>query len=548
MQQRPEQRMVDSIRARHTQHTQRTQPALPGVTQSTTPIVSPRQGPPPVRKTKVGWRTTFQLLGLGVLLELLYLSLYPLAVSIGHPNDAAQQVQHALPGLFPWLPSLYWTRIFPSIPQFLSTISWLNILDSNTGNAAKVRLSVLLLSLAGIGVLVAARIGGRVVTERLSRTGGGLYFWTMLLLAALFGVTMLFAPVGLNVFSQDMLSYGLYGRMVVVHHVNPYGVIPTNVPQDIVQVLLGIKTTTPHGPVWTDISILIALLAQESIANILIGFRIVGLLAHLANAALLWFILARLKPEARLSATLLYAWNPLILLFGIAEMHQEIVLVFIVLLAILFFQHNSPTLGWVFVLLAALVNLLWLPLLPLFFRLMVRQSRILRGGRRFLWWLGMILISLLVIVLAYVPYWHSIGLSGLLAQMQHIFLPDNAVHSLDASLLGLSVKSQGAIAWLIEPHSWAVLALIIAGFFLLFGLWLADTLELVILFAGWLLLILAVLLPIYWPWYILAPFALALGSTNRRTVLLAILLAAGVLLSYYWLLTGHWSGQALITV
>ncbi len=545
MQQRPEQRAVDSVR------TQRTQPALPGVTQPTVPIVAPRQGFPPMRKTPIRWRTLFPLLGLGVLLELLYLALYPLLANMARSNVSAaqaQQVQQALPGLFPWLPFFYWTRAFPAIPQFLSHTPWLNITNGTTVNAANALFSVILLMLAGIVVLIATAVSKRAAQEQRTRVHGGLLFWAILLMTGLFSVTMLFAPVSLNLFSQDMISYGLYGRLVVVHHVNPYGVVPTIFPEDTLQSLLSAKSTTSYGPVWTDISVLIALFARESIANTLIGFRIIGLIAHLANAALLWVILARLKAETRLSATLLYAWNPLMLLFGIAEMHQEIVLVFIILLAILFFQRNSPTIGWVFVLLAALINLLWLPLLPLFFRFMLKQSRILRLGQRLLWWLGMVTISVIVVVLAYIPYWHALGIPGILRQLHDTFLPDNATNSLNAAFLSLPIKSQGMISWFTVPHHWAFLALLIMGLFLLFGLWLANTLELVVLFSGWLLLVLAILLPTYWPWYILAPFALALCSANRRVVMLAVLLTAGAFLSRYWLLVSNWSGQALVTV
>jgi hypothetical protein len=284
--------------------------------------------------------------------------------------------------------------------------------------------------------------------------------------------------------------------------------------------------------------------AQNNVATTILVFRVLGLCAHLLNVVLLWAILTRAKPEIRLSATLLYAWNPLVLLFGIAEMHQEMVLICILLAAILFFQRNSPTIGWVFVLLASLLNFLWVPLLPLFFRLMLRQSRILRIGHRLLWWGGMVLISLVVVVLAYAPYWHSIGITGIATQLQHTFLQDTPVNSLDAALLHLPIAS----AWLTSPHHWSFFVLSLAGLFLLLGLWLADTLELVALFSGWLLLMLGVLLPVYWPWYLIAPLVLALCSTNRRTILLAILLSSASLLSYYWLLTSSWTGQALVTI
>ncbi len=536
MQQPPNQRTVDTLRSR------RTNPALPGVTQPTLILspTTPRPGVPPVRKTRHAWRLILQLCLLGVLLELLLLALYPLLASITRTGNNASLVQQALPGVFPWLPSLYWTRAFPGLLQFFSSTPWLNIQDKTTG--ANTFLSFLFLVLASSIGLLASRLGGRVILERLSRFDHTLLFWLVLVLTGVFGLTMLVAPVGLTVFSQDMLTYGLYGHIVAVQHANPYGVLPQ--PQDVLQGLVGVKTTTPYGPVWTDMSVLLALVAHDSIASTLLAFRSLGLFAHLINVVLLWAIMTRAKPEMRLSATLFYAWNPLILLFGIAEMHQEIVLVCIVLAAILFFQRNSPTIGWVFVLLLSLINLLWLPLLPLFFRLMLRQSRILRVGHRLLWWSGMVLISLVVIVLAYTPYWRAIGITGIATHMQRTFLQDTPVNSLDAALLHLPVSA----VWLTSPHHWSFLVLMLVGLFLLLGLWIADTLELVALFSGWLLLMLGVLLPVYWPWYLIAPLALALCSTNRRTILLVTLLLGASLLSYYWILASTWTGQALVTI
>ena len=539
MQQPPNQRTVDSFRSR------RTQPALPGVTQPTV-IISPTTPRPgtPAKKTRIAWRT-LQLGLLGVLLELLLLALYPLLAATTHPGNAGQLVQQALPSVFPWLSSLYWTNAFPALPHSLASVPWLNISDSTTG--ASVLLSFIFLVIASGVALVASRLAGRIIQERLSRLNKALFYWLILLGAAVFGLTMLVAPIGLTVFSQDMLTYGLYGHMVAVQHVNPYGSLPN--PLDTLQTLVGVKATTPYGPVWTDVSVLLALVAkstvaQESIARTILVFRVLGLAAHLINVALLWAILTRTKPEMRLSATLLYAWNPLMLLFGIAEMHQEIVLVCIILAAILFFQRNSPTIGWVFVLLASLLNFLWLPLLPLFFRLMLRQSRILRIGHRLLWWGGMLLISLVVVVLAYAPYWHAIGFAGVTTELQHTFLQDTPINSLDAALLHLPLTS----AWLTDPHRWSLFVLSLGSIFLLLGLWLADTLELVALFSGWLLLIFGVLLPVYWPWYLIAPLVLALCSTNRRTILLAMLLSVASLLSYYLLLASTWMGQALVTI
>ncbi len=535
MQQPPDQRSIDSLRTR------RTQPALPGMTQPTV-ILSPATPRPatPVRRSRNAWRTVLRLSLFALLLEILLLALFPLLARITQAGDAGQQVAQSLPGLFPWLPSLYWTTRFPALVHLLAPVAWLDLSKPVTGTTAFV--SFLFLTIATIVSLLAARLAGGVIQERLSRSDKTLLFWFIVLTTSIFGLTLLFIPIGLTVFSQDMLTYGLYGHTVALQRLNPYGSLPN--PQDMLQVLVHAKTTTPYGPVWTDISVLLALIAKDSIASTILVFRCLGFFTHIVNVILLWAILTRLKPEMRLWGTLLYAWNPLVLLFGVAQMHQDIVLLCLLLTAILFFQRNSPTIGWVFVLLASLINFLWLPLLPLFFRFMVRQSRIMRAGPRLLWWAGMLVLSLVVVVLAYAPYWHAIGIPGLVSQLQHTFLQGTAVNSLDAALIHLALTP----SWPTTPHIWSLLVLSLTGLLLLLGLWLADSLELVALFGSWVLLILSTLLPTYWPWFLIAPLVLALCSTNSRTILLTILLSVASLLSYYWILTSTWNGQALVTV
>ena len=548
MQQRPRRDLgSSSIRTR------RTQPALPGATAPTAPLVArshyyagdgaggPQMPPKTPKQPNYGRRAVFQLLGLGILLELLFLACYPLLAGVTTTNDAAKQ---AMLGLFPWLSRLYWTTAFPAFPLLFAHLAAFD-LASMGGNA---NLLLLLLAIAFVCTLFAAQVGRRVLRRILLQGSIRALFITILLLTVLFGLTFIFVPTTLT---SDQFLYGLYGRLITVYHVNPYAVSLSAFPHDLLQkgILQGVPPATSSGPVWIDLCIPIALLARDSIANVLLGFRLFGMLAHLINAILIWVILAKLKPELRIGATLLYAWHPLVLLLSIGGMHQDVVVVLFILLGIVFFQRNSPILGWVLVLLAMLVNMLSLLLLPLVFTLLPKETRQLSSGRRVLWWLSLSGVSILVLVLAYAPYWQSWGFSGLLASLQHTFIQDSAVNSLDAVLLKLPVTLPAWLAWVVAPQHWTIFAAVIVGSFLLLGCWLADKIEFVVLFCAWVMLALLVLLPTYWPWYVLLPLALALCATSGRSLLLVLLLTAGALLSYYFLLwQPTWTGQALVTV
>jgi hypothetical protein len=490
------------------------------------------------------------LLLLGLLLALIYLALYPLLAVpvVGH--DAVRQ---ALPEMFPWQPALFWTTAFPALVQWLSHIAWLNPTAPGMGRA---NLLLLLLGLAWMVNLFAVRIGKKAGQSWLSHRNEGYFFWSIMLLTALFGLIFFFAPVVNDAMSRDMLLYAFYGRMVVFYHINPYAVLPSVYPNDPLYDILtstatrvGLPSAVAYGPVWLDCSLLVTIFARQSIANILIGFRLIGLAAHLINVVLLWTLLTRIKPEARIASTLLYAWNPLVLVLGVSQMHLDIVLVLLLLLAVIFFERDSLLLCWVFALLAMLVNILFLPLLPLCLRLIEQKLRFLHAGFRWLWYVGMLAISALILVLSYAPYWDRWGWEGLYTALAQTFWQQSAINSLDAALLKLPVQLPGPLLWVMAPAHWAIGVLIVVGIFLLFSLWLANTLELTLFCTGWLALLLILLLPTYWPWYLIVPLTLALSSTNRGTTFLTILLSLGALLCYYWWqYPTVWEGQALSTI
>jgi hypothetical protein len=526
---------------------QRTQPTLPGATLPTVPVVAQPASAglyePRVQSKKhyTPRHALFQLFLLGTLLEVCWLALYPLLAAATPPHDIAKQ---ALLGLFPWLPQLYWTTKLPFLNSWLAGIPFFQ----PTSDGGRRHLLFLLVALSFALTLLAGITSNRVMKVKPSGRDVSTLFSTILLFTILFGITFVFAA---PVLSQDMFLYGTYGRLVTVYHINPYTALLSTFPHDLLHAGLpkDMQGRVAPGPIWIDLSLPVVLLARDSVANALLGFRLLGLLAYLANAALLWLILARLKPTARLFATLLYAWNPLVLLLSVSDMHLDVVLLLVLFLAILFFQRKSLFLSWVFLLLAVLINPLSLLLLPFFLRLLSRENSRLPAGRRVWWWLSMSGLSIGIIVLAYAPYWQSWGLNGLLTSIRQSFLPDTAINSFDMALLKLPIKFSPALIWLLTPQHWILFAVITVVCILLLGICLADTLELVLLFSSSLMLALLILFPIYWPWYVLVPLGLALCSANNRTILLATLLTMGALSCwYFWLWQPVWSGLALITV
>ncbi len=482
------------------------------------------------------WSAVFLLLVLGSLLALLYLGLYPFFL-----ETASDPVQLAWITFFPWLSNVYQLVAWTQLP-------WFRLVHTGA-------LFFLLLALAAFCMLLAMLVGQRMARVGLTVPYLRPIFWLILIFTAIFSLIMVFAPISLTVMSRDMLLSSLYGRLVANYHYNPYVSVPSISIHDNLQIVVnqlsssGVTSVPTFGPVWMDFSILIALLSRADLPVILLCFRLLGLLAHLVNVVLIWNLFASSKPAGRITATLAYAWNPLVLLLSVSFVHQEVVCVLFVLLAVLGLRRQLMLMSWIFALLAVLVNAYCLVLLPLFFRLLIRQTRFMDWLARFFWLLGLLLVTAIVIVLAYIPYWQGWGVSGIAMSIRELFWPTSAINSIAAAILKLPLQFPAAVLWIFYPHHWATLILILTGSFLLLSLWLADTLELVVLCNSWMLLLLVALEPVYWPWYILLPLALALCSGRRNVMFCAVLLALGALLAYYfWQRSYLWVGQGLVTI
>jgi hypothetical protein len=546
------QRRTSEDRAR-IDRARRTQPALPGVTLPTVSILVQQQQGSALAQSLVSKkpsqhakRAALKLIGLGLLLILLYLAMYPLLAVVG--NKTLNQAYYEG---FPWLPHIFWISWASFIAQGFHHIPIFDL--SNGASPATVvngyaNLLLAFFVLAFVLALFASRVGTKVAHERLTSKDRSLLFWTVCLLTGVFGVIFIFAP---GVMSQDIFLYTTYGRMASFYNVNPYVVSPTVYSTDIFHVFLLDKelSVAHYGPLWIDMTLPVVSVARASVVNILFGFRLLGFIFYIANTVLIWFILAKLKPEMRISGVILFAWNPLVLLSGVSEAHYEIVVITFLLLGALLFQRRLFLLSWVFMLLATLLNVFCLLLLPFFVKLLWKETRVMRSGRWFLWWLTLTSLSAVIVVLAFAPYARGWGLLGFMSNLERIFLEGNAVHSLDAAILYLPMGFPLFLSWLSDPYYWVILAWITIGSLLLFGLWLADTLELVLLFSSWIFIVLTVLLPEHWPWFMLLPLAMSIVSTNRHTILLAILLTMGTTLEYYFLLWPKvWPNLALVTI
>ncbi|MBA3791985.1 MAG: hypothetical protein H0X23_12200, partial [Rubrobacter sp.] len=180
----------------------------------------------------------------------------------------------------------------------------------------------------------------------------------------LFNVGLLF---GRPYQSIDALTYVAHGFMGGSFGANPYArnaaeIAYSGGTQGLARELaafgwLPVHGPSPYGVLWTWIEVSVASLTG-SVGGALLLTKALVVLASLGCAVLIWTILGRVRPEDQLLGTLVYLWNPLIVVEFAAEGHNDALMILCVLASLLFTVAARPALSVMGVVLGVLVKYL----------------------------------------------------------------------------------------------------------------------------------------------------------------------------------------------
>lgn len=304
--------------------------------------------------------------------------------------------------------------------------------------------------------------------------------------AALFSVLLLFTPAAP---SHDPIAYASAGRLLGTHGANPFFVVPSAYPRD--PVLAANEwpiSTTAYGPLWAILSLALnPLVAGDPLrANVI--YRVVALLAELANLALVAALVAQLPPRFaawRARGLLLYAWNPLIVI-EVAAGHNDVLMLTFLLLGLLLLARGRPSWGMASLGGAVLLKVNALPLVLVIALAGWLAARPATGARDWRGWrrgLAPAGVALGVVLAGYLPFsWgHSLAAIFATSTLQPTTQALNrALLSSFGTLAGsgairalpgpLSTALAGAILAASNPTFWTLvlgLGLVVATFLLL---------------------------------------------------------------------------------
>ncbi|MEE9608820.1 MAG: glycosyltransferase 87 family protein [Myxococcota bacterium] len=266
-------------------------------------------------------------------------------------------------------------------------------------------------------------------------TARALLRWTALFAA----VSVLASPA----LAQDFWLSAAWGRMVVAG-VNPYYAdltheIARGLPFD------DFTRQMTYGPLWALISGAVMWLAGDSALAAALLFKLLLAGAWVATATLIWRLLSECSPWSRCAGVAIFGWLPLSVHQTVAEGHNDVFMVLLVLLWLHWLQRGHPLRASLA--LAASVSIKYVTA-PLFLLdlLYLRYSQ----GRRISEYLPRFAAAGALLVLTFGVFYRSTDFFAATTSMAgwHLFAPSYAVSNV-GHLAGIDVK------WL----AWAVRAL-----------------------------------------------------------------------------------------
>ena len=229
----------------------------------------------------------------------------------------------------------------------------------------------------------------------------------VMLPAALFSIVLVGAfPAN----ALDIYNYLLLGRVQAIFGQNPYLTPSAAIPLETWLPYAGEwgADISPYGPVFQVAANLIARVSGDHLLAGLLLFKALGALLMLGCALLIWLLLAHSAPGRRAAHTLLWAWNPALLLIFVMNGHNDGLMIFWLLLGLWLVQRRRPALGFAVMMLAPLTKLSGLLPIPFFFLAALRTLPTWHGRIRLT--LATAAAALVVVAAAFLPYGSPIAL------------------------------------------------------------------------------------------------------------------------------------------
>ena len=257
-----------------------------------------------------------------------YLLVFPLTPTI-YQEDHVLEVEQMLRHGRKWFAPLYVLGLLTLFYAFWRVLHTVHMLSRDDSEAAKsLRRWVL-----GIGILCAASFIG------------------------LYPITAL-----------DVVLYVVRARLWALYDASPMLALPAHYPQDPYIGFSGEfdMEPSPYGPLWELIAQIPIRLGIFDIAGGVIAMKMISLVSYVAMTVLIGWYSRSESRVSGLTAMTFFALNPLVLLEGIGNGHNDMVMLALMTLGLILWQRGKWAWAAFALTLAALIKVSGLIVMPLF--------------------------------------------------------------------------------------------------------------------------------------------------------------------------------------
>jgi hypothetical protein len=167
---------------------------------------------------------------------------------------------------------------------------------------------------------------------------------TLTILAILTTVVLAFSY---NAFSYDLFNYIFDAKIVAHYHLNPYLYSAADFKNDpMLHFMRWTHRLYPYGPSWLTLTVPLAFIGANYFLPTFFLFKILMAISFLGSCYLIYKISEKLFPENKLFNVVFFAFNPLVLIETLISAHNDISMIFFILLSIYLFIQNKKVLSW----------------------------------------------------------------------------------------------------------------------------------------------------------------------------------------------------------
>jgi hypothetical protein len=230
--------------------------------------------------------------------------------------------------------------------------------------------------------------------------------WLVVIAGAVLSGTILLCLYPFD--AADIFDNIMHGRILGVYGANPFEQVAADFRGDPFYPYSGWRQfPSAYGPGWELLAGLTARLAGDGIVANVLAFKLLGGLFLAGCVSIVASLLRRTAPERALAGTLLLAWNPLILYETLGHGHNDVAMLFWILLAAWWLARERYTLSALALVAGALFKFVPLLLLPAVGLISLRRLPGRAARLRFLVLTAGAAVILVVVV--YAPFWHGVG-------------------------------------------------------------------------------------------------------------------------------------------